>query len=769
MSELSPLYEPQSGVLTVQYEPDETTVLIENPPRFTWIPAQLENDRYVLQFSSDAQFSEERTTTVEPIPYNLYTPAQALTPGVYYWRYALLTDEPAGRTVWSRVRRFAVPEGLPETPLTAREGRYASAAPAHPRLWLQASELDGFREKVKTDPAGTGWDVFYERSVKPWIDRELIAEPQPYPNNKKVAKLWRQMYIDCQEALYAIRHLAVAGVVLEDDALIGRAKTWLLHVAGWNPEGPTSRDYNDEAAFRTAGALAWGYDWLYSHLSQEERDTVRKQLIARTGQVAFHVIERSKIHQVPFDSHAVRSLSSVLVPCGIAMLGEEPKAQEWLDYTLEYYAALYTPWGGVDGGWAEGPMYWTTGMAFVTEAMNLLKKYTGIDFYRRPFFGKTGDFPLYCFSPDTLRASFGDQSTLGDPVSLKTGFNVRQFAGVTGSGLYQWYYERVKEIDTDSEMKFYNYGWWDFRFDEMVYRNDYPIVAPVVPDNGKIEPVKWFRDVGWVAFHANMADPERHIMLLTKSSKYGSVSHSHGDQNGFLLHAYGEPLAIESGHYVAFGSTMHMNWRKQTRSTNNILIDGQGQYAGTNKVLNMAATGTVEIAEQRDGYGYSRSDATAAYKENVPYLERYVRELYFMDNAYVVVVDHIDLAQPARVDWLFQTLHEMKLNGASFKVQGAKAELDGRFVYCSSGELALSQHHEFTDVDMSEIEGLPVHWHLKATTGEARNHRIATLLVPVKKGEPKYVSFFMDDQGHGVNIYFTLDGNTRKVDVPNAY
>ena len=80
-------------------------------------------------------------------------------------------------------------------------------------------------------------------------------------------------------------------------------------------------------------------------------------------------------------------------------------------------------------------------MAFVTEAMNLLKKYTGINFYKRPFFDKTGDFPLYAFSPDTLRASFGDQSTLGDPVSLKTGFNIRQFAGVTGNGLYQWYYD----------------------------------------------------------------------------------------------------------------------------------------------------------------------------------------------------------------------------------------------------------------------------------------------------------------------------------------
>ncbi|MCZ8511356.1 DUF4962 domain-containing protein [Paenibacillus filicis] len=767
MSNSAPLYQPQSGVLTVQYQPDEQTVFVENPPRFTWIPAQLEDDRYVLQISRSETFEPDGTITVQPIPYNLYTPGAPLPPGEHYWRYAHLTDD--GQTEWSRTRHFHMPEGLPETPLPAGERRYAQASDAHPRLWLQASELPEFRRRVKEDPAFCGWDAFFERSVKPWIDRPLIAEPQPYPNNKKVAGLWRQMYIDCQEALYAVRHSAVAGVVLEDARLIAKAKAWLLHLCTWDDAGTTSRDYNDEAAFRIAGALAWGYDWLYNELTGAERDEVRKHLLARTGQVAFHVIERSKIHHVPFDSHAVRSLSSVLVPCCIAMLGQEDKAREWLDYTLDYYAGLYTPWGGADGGWAEGPMYWTTGMAFVTEAINLLKKYTGIDFYRRPFFAKTGDFPLYCFSPDTLRASFGDQSTLGDPVSLKTGFNVRHFAGVQRNGLYQWYFEEVRKTDTDSEMKFYNYGWWDFRFDDMVYRHDYPAVEADLPTADAIEPVKWFRDVGWVAFHANMADPERHIMLLTKSSPYGSISHSHGDQNGFVLHAYGEPLAIESGHYVAFGSTMHLNWRKQTRSTNNILIDGLGQYAGMNKVLNMAASGRVEAVERRGRCSYSRSDATAAYKENVPYLKRYVRELYFFNDSYIVVVDHVDLDQPARIDWLFQTQYEMQLGAQSFKVQGKKADMDGRFVYSSSGELMLSQHHEFTDVDPAEIEGLPVHWHLKAASKPARGHRIATLLVPIKKGEPQYVSFFMDDQGHGIDLYFTEDGDTQKVEVPKAY
>ena len=90
-------------------------------------------------------------------------------------------------------------------------------------------------------------------------------------------------------------------------------------------KGQTSRDYNDEASFRMAGAIAWGYDWLYDQLSEDERKQIRHVLLERTRQIAQHVIEHSKIHHVPFDSHAVRSLSSVLVPCCIVLLQEEPE------------------------------------------------------------------------------------------------------------------------------------------------------------------------------------------------------------------------------------------------------------------------------------------------------------------------------------------------------------------------------------------------------------------------------------------------------------
>ena len=170
-------------------------------------------------------------------------------------------------------------------------------------------------------------------------------------------------------------------------------------------------------------------------------------------------------------------------------------------------------------------------MAFVIDALNLIRatyrliSINGRSLGARAIFRSTA-------APDTIRASFGDQSYLGEPVSLKTAFNIRQFAGITGNGLYQWYYEQVAKTDTDADTKFYNYGWWDFRFDDMLYRHDYPQVEAVSPSvtvpfsfnnaseakEGTIQSVKWFRDIDWVAMHHRMDDPDEHIIFAGKAT-----------------------------------------------------------------------------------------------------------------------------------------------------------------------------------------------------------------------------------------------------------
>ena len=769
MSASNMLDEPAAGGLTIQYSPTSETELSENPPRFTWLPTIEDGVQYVLRISNNNNYADSTTQVFKGIPLNFFTPDVAIPAGDYVWSYAVWSPENgAPDSNWSSDRTFSIQEDLPETPLPTRQTRFNSANRDHPRLWLTKEKIDSFKRSLSEDSTHCTWDVFYAKSVQPWMQRDIMTEPAGYPDHKRVASVWRQTYIDLQELIYAIRHLAVGGAITNDSAMTMRAKEWLLEASSWNPAGTTSRSYTDEWAFRVNGALAWGYDWLYDELTDEEREQVRTALLVRTRETADHIIKHANIQLFPFDSHAVRAVSAVLIPASIALLDDEPEAEGWLNYAIEFLSTVYSPWGDAQGGWAEGPHYWMTGMAYLIDAVNLLKSYTGIDLYQRPFFQHTGDFPLYTKAPDTRRATFGDDSTMGDLPSLKIGYNLRQFAGVTGNGAYQWYYDEIKRNDPGTEMAFYNYGWWDLNFDELAYQTDFPIVKAQSPE--KDDTLRWFQGVGWAAIQHNMTAPEEHIQFVMKSSPFGSISHSHGDQNAFCLAGFGEDLAIQSGHYVAFNSSMHQNWRRQTRSKNAILIDGKGQYAGKDKALAMRSSGQIVVAEHRDDHIFIQGDATAAYQSETPEISKVLRDVYFVNNSYFVIVDAIDASTPVSIDWLLHTNAPMSLSDTTFRYSGEKAGFYGQILWSEAGAANLSQFTDFPDVDPVDYEGLPVSTCLTARYPKAVRHRVATLIVPYPINSPRRIFSFLDDQGYDCDLYFTdAEDRTFKVVVPKTF
>ncbi|MEO9459839.1 MAG: DUF4962 domain-containing protein [Lentilitoribacter sp.] len=757
------LDEPKAGQLTIQYSPIEDTDIVENPPRFSWIPVIDDDARYVLRISKDANYPAKNTHVFEDLPLNFFTPDIVLDAGDYHWSYATWDAETNTQTsTWSSTRNFTLAEDLPQTPVPKRTERYKKVDTNHPRLWMTSDRLVEFKKAVAADPSHCSWANFYEKSVLPWMERDVMGEPAGYPNHTRTAPVWRQTYIDLQEVWYAIRHLAIGGAVTDDANMTARAKEWLLEAASWDPMGVTSRAYTDEWAYRVCNALAWGYDWLYDELSDEERATVRASLLERTRDIAEHAIQNAKIHLFPYDSHAVRSVSLSIVPSCIALLGddENDEVRDWLDYSIEFLMTVYSPWGDDDGGWAEGTNYWMMGVAYLIDAANRLKSYTGIDLYKRPFLQNTGDFPLYCKAPNTRRATFGDDSTQGDLPGIKTGLNMRQLAGATGKGEYQWYAEENLRTNPGTEMAFYNWGWWDTNFDELVFQTDFPQIKAEKPEDG----LRHFKGIGWVGVQHAMDDPDNHIQFVFKSSKFGSVSHSHGDQNSFCMAAYGEDMAIQSGYYVAFNSSMHRNWRRQTRSKNAILINGKGQYAEKDKAKALASTGLIKAAEQREDHIYICGNATAAYQSLSPEVTCAEREIYFVRGSYFVIVDKVDADEPVTIDWLLHANNPFELGKSSFRNRQERSGFYGQVVWSEAGKPQISQKTEFTDVDPEDYEGLPVSTVLTAHYPASTRHRIATLLVPYKLDAPKRIFNFMDDQGYDADLYFTdPDENTFKV------
>ena len=762
ISTMRRLDEPQAGRLTIQYSPVTGSEIVENPPRFTWIPDIDPKADYTLMIKA----VNGTEYIYKNIPVNFFVPPEVLPAGDYTWRYCLWTDDRQA-SEWSQAHGFSLRGDLPETPLKPRNSRFNEISESHPRLWLNRNNIETFRAALKKDPDHCGWKKFMKQSVTPWKDILPMKEPAPYPSGKRDAVTWRQTYIECQELIYAIRHQSIAGKIIEDDNLLANARDWLIAAAGWDPSGTTSRSYTDEWAFRVNLALAWGYDWLYDELTPDERNLVRMALLARTRQVADHCIENAQIHLFPFDSHAVRSVSAVLIPSCLALLGEESEAEDWLNYAIEFLYSVYSPWGDIDGGWAEGPHYWMTGMAYLIDAANILRSATGIDLYQRPFLQKTGDFPLFTKAPGTRRATFGDDSTMGDLPGFKLGYNMRQFASTTSNPTYQWYFEEVCRNDPGTAKEFYNWGWWDLNFDDLVYRHDYDPVAGLPLDD--TDRLRWFRGIGWAAIQKAMDDPERHIQFVMKSSPWGSISHSHGDQNAFCLAAYGEDLAIQSGHYIGFNSSMHRNWRRQTISKNAILLNGKGQYAGSDKLAAMNASGKIVEAYEVHDHVFIRGDATAAYQSLSPEITKVLREVYFIHDSYFVIIDQIDAAEPVTLDWLFHANGPMELGSTTFRYDGIRAGIYGKFVWSESGHPEMTQVTGFPDVNPAEYVGLAQSTHLRAAFPSSKHHRMATLLVPYPASEPRRIFHFLDDQGYDCDMYFT-DSEERsfKISIPKA-
>ncbi len=768
-SSLPVLDEPRAGKMNIGYRPDKHTDIAENPPRFTWMPVIEDEACYVLRISTDKNFAQGNTHVFSNIPVNFFTPDVVLPAGNYYWSYAVWSEQAqTNQSSWSQTREFDIDEGLPQTPLPRRHNRDDALSAAHPRLWLNASTLPEFSKAVADSSEFCGWSHFIEHSVQPWMEREVMKEPAGYPNHQRVAPIWRQTYIDCQELLYAIRHLSIAGKVTGDEALTERAKAWLLEATSWSPTGTTARTYTDEWAFRVTLALAWGYDWLYDELTEEERTRVREALLTRTREIADHIIDHARIQLFPYDSHAVRAVSAVLLPASIALLHDTEEARDWLDYSIEFLSTVYSPWGDSDGGWAEGPHYWMTGIAYLIDAASLLKNYSGIDLYQRPFLQKTADFPFYTKPPDIRRATFGDDSTMGDLPCLKLGYNVRQFAGVTGNGIYQWYFDEIKRNDPGTEKAFYNWGWWDLNFDDMVYRHDFPVVDALAPVD--IPRLRWFKGIGWAAVQHRMDDPEQHISFIMKSSPYGSISHSHGDQNAFCLSAFGEDLAIQTGYYVAFNSSMHQKWRRQTRSKNALLINGKGQYADRDKARTLKATGEITRAEEHDDHIFISADATMAYRSLNESITKVQRDVYFVRNSYFVIVDIVDADEPVELDWRLHANAPMQLGDATFRYTGDKAGFYGQVIWSEAGPGQLTQETGFEGVDPVDYEGLPVSSCLNAKFPSAIRHRTAVLLVPYRLDAPQRIFNFLDDQGYDCDLYFTdADEQSFKVVIPKSF
>jgi len=429
------------------------------------------------------------------------------------------------------------------------------------------------------------------------------------------------------------------------------------------------------------------YDWLYDKLAPTERETVVKA-IAERGRILFRRhTGRNCILSYPYDSHGQTSIGYMAL-VALAVAGDVPEADEWLEYTIKGYANSFPPWGGADGGWSQGVTYWEGSSYTASACADALRSATGIDLYQKPWYRQNGYFKMYCHPPWCTMSHFGDAHPEG-PGALGRN-SLARCAAIYGDPYLQWCADRIPgRMDTSP------YGYF-------LYSSH---VTPKPPFD--LTQARLFRDVGWAAMHSRLYAPDD-VMLMAKSSWYGSCSHSHADQNSFVIYAYGEPLAIDSGYYPWWMSPHHKAWSLQTKAHNCILVDGEGQ-----PIQDITAKGQCVGWLAGPGSAFWEGEAAPAYAGK---LKRFRRHIAFLPPDLFIVYDDVQSPRPATFQWTLHAVERMTTDPAnrSALIRRGDARLLVKHIWPK--QLSQSQHDDFGVPPEPRRGRIDKQWHYTAET-----------------------------------------------------
>lgn len=717
---------PQQQALQTPRRPVDDRIALQNPPDFRWTP-QPGAEGYEFQLAANADFAD--AVNIADLRYNCYSHSAVLDPDTrWWWRYRFLHGDQASE--WSEAWSFTIAPDAAHFPVPPPDELLARVPVDHPRIYTTRDTLEQFRAP-RLDERADWWEQFQLR-CDAHFEREMPSEPGPeYDFTGRSGSL----ATDEVARMNALRGLGTAAstpmwemafaYLLGEDERYGlRAIDWLMELSTWDVAGTTGYRNHDQVFRDIAWKAACAYDWTYDLMSAEQRERAREMIAAR-GAILYHDFaeDARPIFEYPFDSHGWTSMGFLGI-ISIALLHDEPVANEWFRFIAATYPPLYPAWGGEEGGWCQGTAYWKWSMRYRTLFSDALLSATGLDLYDKAFCRNNGWFKIYMHPPYCKRHHFGD-GNYGSPGTADRN-NQLMYATRYNNPYFKWYADQIPGAE-DSGI--YGYWWYDY---------DLPARPPIdVPQS------RYLADIGWVGMHSDISDPEN-IYLVAKSSWWGSFNHSDADQNHFVIYGYGEPLLIDSGFYDWYGSDHDRNWKRQTKAHNAILVNGEGQ-----PIFDITAKGEIIDYFESPVGCYTAGDATEAYKGK---LSKFVRHILYLRPDMFVIVDELESDEPSTWTWCGHALNEMAIDEGARRVTITEGEAALDIAFAAPVALSFTQHdHWDGHPPQGRFADQPNQWHLYAETDEtSATERFVTLMHVRKGGEPQEFSSGAPDAGDGV-------------------
>ena len=568
----------------LQPRPAQCSAVAQTPPDFNW-PHRRVGDRYQLVVRDAAGAQRSATTSS-----NWYMWPEAFAPGDYSWW--VVARDGSGTERRSATRAFTVPPSAARFVVPLIESLLESTQTRpRPRGLPAGAELEALRRALDAERA-TGWRAMLAR-IEADLVREPAAEPTTDPRGmpdraaqvKVIQALWATMNVEQTRIIEA----AFVAAMTRSERHVAHARKLVLALAAWDPSGPSSQAAQFQVNRAVAITLALGYDWLHEAWSADERGLLLHRIGQRTQPIAESVIGRQRNMEINALNSVGLTNLGVVAAIAALTLGVLPQAEEWFRQAVPLYTNLLWPWGGDDGGYANGTNYAMWEIADAWVVLDVLRNASGLNLGDKPYLRNFGRMLAYFEPPASRRGVFGDGAEQEMP------------------HVYARYVKALSLRVTSPEL-----AWLAAATHGEDPSNPALVMGPAVgagalttapPSNDLVVP-----SVGWAAMHSKLADNNR-VSVYFKSSPYGSISHSHADQNSFVLHVGVQPLLMAGGRYDWYGSPHGMGFYKQTRAHNAVTFDGgAGQ-----KLLDQGATGRIAGFQAGDSLAWVEGDATRAY------------------------------------------------------------------------------------------------------------------------------------------------------------
>ena len=560
---------------------------------------------------------------------------------------------------WLRILLLCCLFGHPALAVSADDPRFSTSAIAsaltafeqaqamgHPRLFRGQADYSGIVAAAKAERAGgvRALSGYLHRTSIRVVNKSFIAAAEPLDSPGNLKDWFKQ-----DRALEGMAESAVGWYLTRDSWYLEELRARMAIF------GPLVIDNQCRGELMQARTYVWhfalAYDFAYPALEPAERELARS--VVKTCALSALPTALKNVKANPRDGVAFHALGKFIGALTI-MLGELPEARGWLEPALQTYLANLSPWGGEDGGYANGSSYvlWDTGESLLM--WDLIERVLALPIYQKAWVAALPRFVVYTLPPGTPAGVFGD----GAEIERKEEW--ARFGKAIMSRyptpLARWY---EKQLFGEDIARLH-----------ILLSPRSPLIPAVWPES---EPNSaYFPSVGWAALHGALADRSR-ISVYFKSSPYGSLNHSHADQNGFLLYAHGKVLAMDSGYYDYYNSPHWRNWYKQTKAHNAITFDGgKGQSLGADGLGSAQFAGKITQFVTTADYDVVSGDAAAAYGGQVSMAKR---TLVFVRPATLVVIDQLRSATPRQWEWNLHTTAPLLANGTGYKLNIEGAEM----------------------------------------------------------------------------------------------